>query len=70
MTLGGTEYWKIAGSGTQDYNGTTFPISAVILMRAENGTGYQFQYFDYGSPVDTLAYYNDFEALVTSATYR
>lgn len=70
VTLGGTEYWKIAGSGTQDYNGTTFPISAVILMRAENGTGYQFQYFDYGSPVDTSAYYNDFEALVTSATYR
>lgn len=70
VMLGGTEYWKIAGSGTQDYNGTTFPISAVILMHTENGTGYQFQYFDYGSPVDTSTYYNDFEALVTSATYR
>lgn len=67
--LGGTEYWKISGSGIYETQGAAVPARMIVFYSLSNGNGYMFQYMDFGETLDAASY-RDFESLVASATYK
>ncbi|MCI8452078.1 MAG: DUF2510 domain-containing protein [Eggerthellaceae bacterium] len=67
--LGGTEYWKISGSGIYKMQDAAIPTRMIAFFSMNNGNGYMFQYMDFGETLD-MARYRDFESLVASATYK
>lgn len=69
VNLGGSEYWKVTGSGTYPVQGTDVPARMTAFLHLGGGNMHVFQYMDFGANPDRASY-ADFESLVSSATYK
>ena len=69
VSLGGSEYWKVTGSGTYPVQGTNVPARMTAFLHLGGGIMHVFQYMDFGANPDRASY-ADFESLVSSATYK
>lgn len=69
-TFSGETYWVVSGSGTLTKSGKEVPVSMTMAFTVQNGIVHIYQLIDYMRGSAETRYYDGFELLLESATYK